>query len=164
MKPFLPALLCLLSLPLSAAPPAAENKADPGIARQLEQLRYEYEIDEDGDYRLLMAVDEDSGRSQWVYVRSTVEKYGEHRVRELWSYAYRANGSAFPSLVANRLLEASNNLIMGSWVKQDQSAVLVVKIPADADAEALDDAIVAAAQSADEMERELADDPASDDY
>ena len=43
----------------------------------------------------------------------------------------------------------------GAWAKQDEYAVFVVKLPADADAKALDDAIDAAITSADAMEAEL---------
>lgn len=149
----------LLAAPLQAA------EADPAIAKQLKDLEYEYEVDEDGDYKLLMAAGEtEAERSQIVFIRSAVETYGKHRVRELWSYAYEAPGDALPAVVANRLLDASNALILGSWVRQGGKAVYVAKIPADAGAEELDDAIAAAANSADEMEIELAADPASDDY
>ena len=50
---------------------------------------------------------------------------------------------------------------LGGWVKQDNYAVFVVKIPANAGAEALDDALDAAMAAADEMENELT--PGQDD-
>lgn len=136
---------------------------DPAIAAQLKQLGYEYEVDKDGDYRLLMGFS-DSPRSQIVFIRSATESYGKYRIREIWSYAYQSTGEALPALVANRLLEASNQLILGGWVKQGNHAVYVAKIPADARAEALGDALDAAASSADDMELELAADVSSDDF
>lgn len=152
------ALAVLLSLPLAAS--AADP--DPKIAKHLDSLGYDYEIDGDGDYKLVMSLD--GGRTQLVFVRSPVETYGQQRIREIWSPAYKSPTAAFPGVVANRLLEASNNLKLGAWVKQDQHAVLVVKIAADASAKTLDEAINAAVSSADEIERELAEDPSSDEY
>lgn len=149
--------LLVLAGPLQAA------DADPVIAKQLKDLGYEYEVDQDGDYKLLMAAG-DAGRSQIVFIRSAVETYGKQQVREIWSYAYKAPGDTLPAVVANRLLDASNSLILGSWVKQGGSAVYVAKIPADADLEELNDAVAAAATTADEMELALTGDAASDDY
>lgn len=155
-------LLIALVLLLAAGPLHAAD-ADPAIAKQLKDLEYEYEVDEDGDYKLLMSVG-DTGRSQIVFIRSAVETYGKQRIREIWSYAYKAPGDALPSVVANRLLDASNSLILGGWVKQSGAAVYVAKISASADLEELNDAVAAAASTADEMELELTADPASDDY
>lgn len=149
--------LLVLAGPLQAA------DADPAIAKQLKDLGYEYEVDQDGDYKLLMAAG-DAGRSQIVFIRSAVETYGKQQVREIWSYAYKAPGDTLPAVVANRLLDASNSLILGGWVKQGGAAVYVAKIPADADLEELNDAVAAAAASADEMELALTGDAASDDY
>ncbi|KRG70676.1 hypothetical protein ABB29_05210 [Pseudoxanthomonas dokdonensis] len=143
--------------------PAPGRAPDPTIAAQLKQLGYEYEVDQDGDYRLLMGFN-DSPRSQIVFIRSATESYGKYRIREIWSYAYQSSGDALPALVANRLLEASNQLILGSWVKQGNHAVYVAKIPADARAEALGDALDAAASSADDMELELAADINTDEF
>ena len=56
---------------------------------------------------------------------------------------------------ANDLLERSNLLKLGSWVKQDQVAMLVTKIPADASADELDEAIDLTATAADEVELDL---------
>lgn len=162
-------LALALLLAAVAAPALAEKAeteaptADPRIAPLLKKLGYGYEIDADGDYKLVMAVGEDE-RTQLVFVRSTVETYGDTRIREIWSPAYAGNGSTFPGPVANRLLEASNALKMGAWVKNDGHAILVIKIDADADADTLDDAISAAVTSADEMERELAEEPGSDEF
>ena len=151
--------------PKSPATPAAKSKADPAIGRLLDKLDYKYDIDEEGDYRLTFGLgeeDEKKGRSQLVYVRSPVETYGSYRIREIWSPAYQASGDQFPAAVANRLLQATNESKMGAWAKQGKYAVFVVKLAADADASALDDAMEAALHSADEMEAELT--PGKDDF
>lgn len=130
---------------------AADADKTAGLA--LDKLGYEYEVDEDGDYKMVFDMDND--RSQLVFVRSTTEEFGKHHIREIWSPAYTSPGKQFPAAVANRLLEDSQDAKMGAWVKQDQTAMFVVKVDAKASPEALSDAIDAAIRTADEMENEL---------
>lgn len=157
----LPTCLLLLLSPASFAQDAAPAKdapvADPVLRAQLEKLDYKYEVDKDGDYQLVFELDGEDGRSQMVYVRSPVEEYGQFRIREVWSPAWRSKADEFPAAVANRLLAASQDSKLGAWVKQGSTAMFVVKIPADADEQALSDAIDAAIRSADEMEIALTD-------
>jgi len=153
--PRLAAALLALALPLSAAAAGP----DRAVARMLDQLGHAYEVDEDGDFRLVLGLEDE--RSQVVIVRSPVETFGSLRVREVWSPAWSAAG-AFPVAVANRLLEASAGQKLGGWVRQGDYAVLVIQLPADAGAQALDDVIAYAAAAADLMELELGD--GSDDY
>ena len=110
-------------------------------------------IDDDGDFQITVRVDDE--RTQLVWVRSAVESTDHHKVREIWSPGYRTPTGDFTPAIANDLLERSNNLKLGAWVKQDDVAMLVIKIPADASADALDEAIDLAAASADAVEREL---------
>ena len=153
---FLPALLLSVSLHAVAQDEKPVPSSDPQVRQLLDELGHEYEIDEDGDYRLVFDVaGSTEKRSQLVYVRSPVETYGVLRVREIWAPGYKAAGTDFPATVANRLLAASQDNKVGAWAKQDEYAVFVVKLPADARAEALDDAIDAAITSADAMEAEL---------
>ena len=148
-----------LSLPVHAQD-SGKSSADAGIKAQLAELDYQYEVDEDNDFKLVFEVGEE-GRSQIVYILSAVESYGAHKVREIWSPAYESPGDDFAAPIANRLLEASNSAKLGGWVKQGRNAVFVVKIAANASKEALDDAISAASGLADEMEAELS--PGKDD-
>jgi hypothetical protein len=140
----------LLTATVFGAHAAAPDKA---VGRVLDTLKYPYEVDEDGDYK--MVFDLDDGRTQLVFVRSTVEEYGKHKIREIWSPGYNAPGKQFPAAVANRLLEDSQDAKLGGWVKQDQLAMFVVKVDATANADALSDAIDAAMRTADAMEAEL---------
>ena len=133
--------------------PAAAQAADAHIARQLDSLGYDYEIDDDGDYKMVFNLAE--GRTQLAFVRSPVEEYGSLRVREIWSPGFRIEGNAFPTAVANRLLSDSNDAKIGSWVRQGNTAMYVVKIDASANAQQLADAISAAISSADKLEQEL---------
>ena len=146
--------------PLRAQDDTAGVVPDAGIKSRLDALGYEYEVDDDNDYKLVFELD-DAKRSQVVYVRSPVETYGTHAVREIWSPGYASPDGEFPPPVANRLLEASSDAKLGGWVKQGKNAVFVVKIAADASKEELDDAMDLAIRLADEMEVELT--PGKDD-
>ncbi|RYZ70723.1 MAG: hypothetical protein EOP91_12780 [Lysobacteraceae bacterium] len=147
-------------VPALAAEEARLPGPDARIKAQLDALDYEYDVDEDDDYKMVFKVG-DSERSQVVYVRSVVESYGEHHVREIWSFGYVSPTEQFSPALANRLLEASGIAKLGGWVKQGKNAVFVVKLAADASQELLDDALTAALVMADEMEAELT--PGQDD-
>lgn len=161
------AMLMLLSASsiAHAATPAATAKpeGDPAVRQLLDKLEYKYDVDDEGDYRLTFGMDEkEDGRSQLVFVRSPVETYGAHKIREIWSPAYLSATDEFPAKVANRLLEATDESKLGAWSKQGRYAVFVVKLAADASASELDDAVEAALRSADEMEQELT--PGKDEF
>ncbi|MDR0181791.1 YbjN domain-containing protein [Lysobacter arvi] len=150
-------VLLSASMPGVAATAAStgetDRSADPAIARQLDSLKYQYEVDEDGDYKL--AFDMDDGRSQLAFVISDVESFGDTKVREVWAPAYRSSAAQFPSEVANRLLEDSHASKLGAWVKQGDMAVFVVKLSADASQAQLSDALDFVLRTADQMEKEL---------
>ena len=176
MRPALVLLLSALAFapaalakdaPAAEAASAGDHSPDPRVKRLLDKLDYKYEVDEDGDYKLVFDLDDNEedqkkGRSQLVYVRSPVFDYGSHEVREVWAPAYKAKGDEFPVKVANRLLEASQESKLGGWAKQGKYAVFVIKVATNASAKQLDDAINAAIQSADQMEAELT--PGKDEF
>lgn len=137
----------------SAGSIAADKTADPVIAKQLDSLKLKYEVDSDGDYKIVMSVG--NGRTQLAYIRSSTESYGANQVREIWSPGYKATSEVLPEKVANRLLEHSNSVKLGGWVKQKSHAVFVVKLSTSASAEELKDAIDAAVASADVIEQEF---------
>lgn len=144
--------IALISLALLAMPALAANH-DAVVKAQLEAKGTPFTIDDDGDFQITVRVSDE--RTQLVWVRSGVEATDHYKVREIWSPGYRAPSGDFSAAIANDLLERSNNLKLGAWVKQDDVAMLVIKIPADASADALDEAIDLAAASADAVEREL---------
>lgn len=143
--------LCIAVL-LAAAPAYAANH-DAVVKAQLEAKGTPFTIDDDGDFQITVRIDDK--RTQLVWVRSAVESTDHHRVREIWSPGYQSQTDAFPAAIANDLLERSNMLKLGSWVKQERVAMLVVKIPADASADELDEAIDLAASAADAVELDL---------
>ena len=158
MKRALPLLSLLIASVLATTATAAtpdRPAPDAAVRAQLDGLGYTYEIDGDGDFRLVFNVDEAGTRTQLVFVRSSVEDYGNLRIREVWSPGYVSASGPFPAAVANRLLEASMQAKLGAWTRTGDHAFFVVRLPADADAETLDTAITAAITSADAMEAEL---------
>lgn len=143
----------LLALLLAVAGTSTAAEADKAVGRQLEKLGFNFEVDEDGDYRMVFDLDND--RTQLVYVRSAVEEFGSHAVREVWSPGYTSATDSLPVAVANRLLEDAQDAKLGGWVKQQRTAMFVVKVDAKASADQLNDAIDAATRTADAMELEL---------
>ena len=148
------ALLCSVSIAtLLVAAPALAADHDAIIKAQLEAKGTPFEIDDDGDFRIVVNLGND--RTQLVWVRSVVEETDHQRVREIWSPGYQGKLDSFPASVANELLEDSHERKLGGWVKQERVAMFVIKIPADANADVLDESIDLAATTADEVELEL---------
>lgn len=150
-------LATLIAACVFSAPALAADKPDPLIKRHLEAKATPYEVDDDNDYSILVHMGD--GRTQQVYVISDTNRVDGINVREVWSTGYQAlEKGMIPAKVANRLLEHSHEVILGSWVKQDDYAVFVIKIPADASADQLDSAIDSAASTADALEKEFTGD------
>jgi hypothetical protein len=144
---------CLAAALVLLSAHAQASEPDPRVKASLDAKETPYEVDEDGDFKIVVRLDDD--RTQLVWVRSAVSDIDFASVREIWSPGYEAATDTFPSAIANDLLARSNDLILGGWVKQDRVAMLVVKVPADASADELDEAIDLAALSADEVEKDL---------
>lgn len=133
--------------------PVVANAADAVVAKQLDALKLKYEVDKDGDYKMVFNLG--GGRTQLVWVRSKTYTYRSEQIREIWSPGYRSATDMIPANVANRMLENSNEVKLGGWVKQGKVGMFVVKIGTDASAETLGDAITAAARTADDIEQEF---------
>ncbi len=144
--------------PAAALQSPAGAKADPRVARLLDLKKIRYEVDGQGDYKILDELPE--GRTQLAFVNSNTEKYGPYETREVWAAAFRAEGP-FPPETANLLLADSYRKILGAWqtiVGSDgrHVAVFAMKIPADtADADFLAACVENVIHVADDMERRL---------
>ncbi len=145
------ALIALAASLVSAPAIAADH--DAIVKAQLEAKGTPFQIDDDGDFQIVVNLGND--RTQLVWVRSVVEETDHQRVREIWSPGYQGKLDSFPASVANELLEDSHERKLGGWVKQERVAMFVIKIPADASADVLDESIDLAATTADEVELEL---------
>jgi hypothetical protein len=152
------ALACLLAC-MAAAPAALAGPPDPSVKALLDAEGLSYEVDKDGDYQVIFDVGNE--RSQLVWIRSAVERYGSLRVREIWSAGFKHAGKPLSAAQANRLLEHAHSLILGGWTRQKEFAMFVVKVPADATQQQLRDGAEAAANGADQIEKEFT--PGKDD-
>ncbi len=157
-------LFALLALCVSATPTFAqlgdeESEYDLRVKAILDEIGFEYEITDLGDFKVLMSLEEE--RTQVVYVKSATEFYDEMEVREIWSVGYVVEGD-IPGEVANKLLENSFDQKIGAWqvIRDDETslAIFAVKMSANANAASVRSAIIAAVRSADAMEMELTGD------
>lgn len=133
--------------------PAFAGAPDTVVKAQLDSKGIKYEVDKDGDFKVLYQVGGD--RTQICWVRSTVNTYGSLKVREIWSPGYKSDSDDFPALIANTLLDKNHLVKLGAWEAQGPMAMFVTKIAADANADQLIDAIQATVNSADEVEKEI---------
>ena len=133
-----------------------KKKGDPRVASVLNQLDLKYEVDSDGDYRLLFGLG--GGRSQLVFVDSKTYQYKGLEVRSIWSPAYTAP-TQFSADVSFALLRDSRNRKLGAWEVAKQAsgyvALFTAKIGADLDAATFAAVMTAVVGTADELEKEL---------
>lgn len=150
-------LLILLPATLNAQVGGSTPKPDPRVAAALKSIGVDSEVDDDGDYKLTLRVDEDGERTQIVYVISSTERYGNLEIREIWAPAFKTGGRLDDD-VAREMLVANERMKLGAWRlygdDDDQMAVYAVQIDADANAEAMRSALQIVVQVADAEEKE----------
>ena len=148
------ALVAYFAILVAATSPAfAAGTADAVVKAQLQSKGVKFDVDKDGDFKIVYKTHD--GRTQLAYVRSLVSSYGVLKIREIWSPGYKGDSNEMPALIANSLLEQNHDAKLGAWESQGNVAMFVVKIPADANADQLLDAIELAVNSADAMEEQL---------
>ena len=145
------ALAALLAATIAL--PAHGAEPDRNLQKLLDKARLKYQVDDQGDFKV--TYDLGNGRSQLAYVRSGSSDFGSLKIREVLSIGYASPSEKIPVDVANRLLEHNAQTKLGAWSRQGRLAVFVSKIPADADAKKLADAIELTAVLADALEQEL---------
>lgn len=154
------ALACML---LAAGAANAGNSPDATVGRKLDKLGLKYEVDADGDYKLLFEVD--GGRSQIVWVRSPIETLGGMRIREVLSISGKSpkpsntDEMTDAATAATAALLASNRQKLGGWVLKgsddSQAFYYVAQIPADLGPDDLDLVVRSVAKDADGFEAML---------
>lgn len=153
------ALACVAALGAGCAA-VSEQKVEPNYDRRVERILLQeditYSIDEDGDFRVVFELDE--GRTQLGYIISDTSDYEGIEIREIWSVGYQSEEGEFPADVANRLLEETFNMKLGGWARDEDMAVYVVRLDADAGADELINALLLALYAADDMEEALTGD------
>lgn len=115
-----------------------------------------YEVDEDGDFRLLYELAD--GRSQVAWVASVTTRLQTVEFRDVWSVAHRASGPV-PANLAGELLADNAARTAGAWQVQRSGDEYVVvysaQVAADASPALLTEVLDAVIKAADEMERRL---------
>lgn len=128
--------------------------ADTSVEARLKARGLQYETDEDGDHKLVYRYG-DENRTQLVFVSGATEKVGGFIVREVFSPAAQVKRDRIDGKKALELLAESRSNKLGGWELHGDTLVFVIKLPDSVDATQLESALDIAAQTADEMEKEL---------
>jgi len=137
-------------------PPLSVHAGDAAVETRLNARGLKYEIDGDGDYKILISY-KDEGRTQLVFVSGATESVKGLVVREVFSPAGRVGDDGLGSKALS-LLEESRTQKIGAWEVSDDVLYYVIKLPDSVDATQLEAAIEIAAESADNKEIELSGD------
>jgi hypothetical protein len=155
----LPASVAALALvpQLAAAQVGARTiTPDARVEKLLKEAELNYTIDEDGDFRLEFALDDD--RSQLVWISSKTASYEVLEIRDVWSVAFRSKEPLSAEL-ANKALRKNGEMILGAWqIKrwgEEYVLAYAAQVAANTDAASLESAAEAVVVSADELEKEL---------
>lgn len=146
---FLVASTLLLGVVLS---PVAS--ADASVKTRLDARGVNYEVDEDGDYKVVYSY-KDEGRTQLVFVSGRTESVGGFKVREVFAPAAK-DGITGPKAI--ELMAESRTNKIGSWELNGDVLYFVIKLPDSINASELESAMDIAAQTADNKEIELSGD------
>ena len=146
----------LASLLLSVVVPLAHAADTPSVEARLEARDLKYEIDGEGDFRLVMSLREDS-RSHLVVVSARTERLDDIDIREVFAPAARIADGIDGDKALELLAESRTNKI-GGWELGGDVLYYVIKMPDDIDARQLEMLIGLAATAADELEMALTGD------
>ena len=131
---------------------------DPRVAKLLDQIGWKYEVDKDGDFKLLFNLEND--RTHLVYVMSKTEKLRGLEIREVWAPGFRVGEDPDPEVLLHLLKENARKKA-GAWrvigTGDRQMAVFAVQIEAEADAETMKTIVTAVIETADQLEKEVTD-------
>ena len=144
--PLLAAILVALAAPPSTA-------GDASVPARLDARGIKYEIDGDGDYKVVVSYKAEH-RTQLVFVSGATESIQGLLVREVFSPAGKVGADAIAGK-ALELLNENRTLKVGAWEVAGDVLYYVIKLPDNIDAAQLEAAIDIAAETADNKEIEL---------
>ncbi|WP_143704024.1 MULTISPECIES: hypothetical protein [Luteimonas] len=133
---------------------AAMPEGDPSVRARLDAQSLGYEVDEDGDFRIVVGWQQED-RSQLTFVAGRTHPLDTGAVREVFSAAARVPAGGFGAEQANLLLRDSQTNVLGAWEIDGDVLFYVIKLYDDADGARLREAVDMAAQIADDMEIQL---------
>ena len=148
--------LLLSATALFAQLGSSQSDADPRVRKVLDQLGLNYDVDSDGDFKLIVETGDE--RTQLVFINSNTENLDPFEIREIWGPAHSSDGP-FSREVANELLLDSFQKKLGAWQTMKTGdtyvAVFSAKVAAELDQDSLDRIIRTVAESADVMEKRV---------
>jgi hypothetical protein len=144
--------LALTGLALVSSVPAAAQ--DRSVATRLDKEGLKYEVDKDGDYKLLFDYTEE-GRTQIVFVSGATQTVSGMTIREIFAPAARIEEDKVTGSKALVLLEDSSTNKVGSWEIRGNVLYFVIKVPESLTSTELATLAKIAAESADNKEIEL---------
>lgn len=136
---------------LLAGAPLAAHAEDASVKRRLDDRGVKYEIDKDGDFKIVYNYSQEK-RSQLVYVSGKTETGYGMLIRKVFSPAAVLSENPIDGAKALELLRDAFTNKMGSWEIGGGVLYLVIKLPDSATATELKAAMDLAAELADDME------------
>ena len=128
---------------------------DQRVRTALESEGLEFEVDEKGDAKVILRFTDDGDRTQLVIVQSGTFSYRKSEFREIFAAALKADEDKGLDLqLARRLMEESSRSKLAFWGVEDGVIWAIARIPADAPAGTLREAIDFVAVRADDLEKE----------
>lgn len=132
------------------------GKLDSRLSSMLDNIGFEYEIDDDGDLHVVVELGDN--RLQQVVICSATHTVGAMEVRQLYSIGYESE-APLPQNIANLLLGINQSAQFGGWQLLSSGgryyASYGAHIGADADADTFRAVIEVVVQAADNIEAYL---------
>ena len=144
---------------LALATPGA-RAADPALEALLRAAELPFEVDKDGDYKIVYDWSKDK-RSQLVYISGTTEELDGVPLYEIFSPAKEMGDEPIDPALARRLLEKNAQYKFGAWEISGKTLYFGGKVPAGIPAARFETLVDVVAGTADDMELELT--PGKDD-
>ncbi len=145
----------LAGLAIAAATPALAQ--DASVAERLDSEALNYEVDGDGDYKLLFTYGQE-GRSQLAFVSGSTQTVSGLTIREVFSPAGYLAKDGITGRKALELLAGSSEMKLGAWETRGDVLYFVIKVLDSATSSELSNMIAIAAETADNMEIEISGD------
>ncbi|MDC7240679.1 MAG: hypothetical protein PQJ50_09995 [Spirochaetales bacterium] len=158
MKVLKSALICLAFTTLFASCSARPLKNNSRITRFLESEKWDYRIDNEGDFMIVSGQD---SISREVWIRGHLNYSGEVAVREIFSASSFISESDLDSVSRVLLEDNMQTRIMGSWsIIRDEGqnrfvAVYIIKAGLNADKSYIKQGVMEASEAVDTLERVL---------
>lgn len=150
--------LCItlsLLLGVGASTTAQSAEADKRVKTALDAENLPYEVDQDGDFKVTLSFPDDNDRTQLIVVQSQTFSFQQTEFREIFSAAMKIDDAGKLNLeLARRLLGESSESKLGFWGIEGDIVWSIARIPANAPASTLHEAISFVAIRADDLEKE----------